>query len=102
VGNFSLIDIAERQWHYIAQLIDRIAGSECDEISPRREAMEQFERARASAARDTVWYKGGCDSWYLDKNGIPSSWPWSYSRFLEAMAEPDWEAFECVSRDSGV
>ena len=101
VGNFSLIDIAERQWHYIAQLIDRIARGECDEISPRREAMEEFESARVAAARDTVWYRGGCDSWYLDRNGIPSSWPWSYSRFLKAMAEPDWEAFECISRDRG-
>ena len=56
VGNFSLIDIAEHQWHYIAQLID--------------------------------------------KNGIPASWPWSYSHFVHDMNETDWQAFDCVKRQA--
>jgi cation diffusion facilitator CzcD-associated flavoprotein CzcO len=96
VGNFSLIDIAELQWHYIAQCIDKLSTHECDEISPLKESMLKFENERVAAARETVWYRGGCKSWYLDKNGIPSSWPWTYSRFAQAMSEPDWTAFECV------
>ena len=96
VGNFSLIDIAELQWHYIAQCIDKLTTHECDEISPLKESMREFENERVAAAKETVWYRGGCKSWYLDKNGIPSSWPWTYSRFAEAMSEPDWNAFEYV------
>tara|TARA_R110002072_G_scaffold109128_3_gene236177 strand:- start:15549 stop:17036 length:1488 start_codon:yes stop_codon:yes gene_type:complete len=98
VGNFSLIDIAEHQWDYIAQLIDKLADDECDEISPYLDSLLQFETERAAAAKETVWYKGGCSSWYLDKNGVPASWPWNYSRFVKEMTEPDWSAFECVKR----
>jgi len=93
VGNFSLIDIAEHQWHYISQLLDRLRNGDCLEISPLRESLERFETERVAAAKKTVWYTGGCRSWYLDSAGIPSSWPWNYSRFVREMSEPDWPAF---------
>lgn len=93
VGNFSLIDIAEHQWGYIEQLIDRIYTGECTEICPTPEAMAAFDEERVEAAKTTIWYTGGCQSWYLDAEGVPASWPWTYSRFVEEMAEPDWQAF---------
>jgi hypothetical protein len=58
--------------------------------------MERFEIARTEAAKQTVWFKGGCNSWYLDSRGIPASWPWTYSRFVEEMEAPRWEDFDCV------
>jgi len=94
VGNFSLIDIAEHQWGYISQLMDRLWARKCTEISATRSAMEMFDSARVEAAKKTVWYTGGCKSWYLDAEGIPASWPWNYSRFVAEMAEPQWDAFE--------
>ena len=93
VGNFSLIEIAEQQWHYIEQLLARLRRGECAEISPTTAAMEAFEAERSAAARTTVWYLGGCKSWYLDTEGIPASWPWNFSRFVAEMSEPKWEAF---------
>jgi len=93
VGNFSLIDIAERQWHYIDQLLQKLRSGECMEIAPTREATEEFNRNRVAAARKTVWYTGGCKSWYLDRQGIPASWPWSYTKFVEEMAAPKPEHF---------
>ncbi len=96
VGNFSLIDIAEHQWDYIAQCIARIRSGECREISPTHAALEGFEEERVVAAKTTIWYTGGCTSWYLDDDGIPSSWPWNYQRFVDKMKAPDWNAFECV------
>lgn len=98
VGNYSLIDIAEHQWNYIAQLIERLRRADCDEISPRLEAMRDFEAQRAEAAMKTVWYTGGCSSWYLGRDGVPSSWPWTYSRFVAEMSAPRWQDFECVKR----
>jgi cation diffusion facilitator CzcD-associated flavoprotein CzcO len=100
VGNFSLIDIAEHQWHYIDQLLARLRSGDADEICCTHEAMENFERARAEAAKKTVWYHGGCHSWYLDKQGIPASWPWTYSRFVSEMEAPDWEHYQCLSQVS--
>ncbi len=94
VGNFSLIDIAEHQWGYISQLMERIRSGECPEICPKTSAMEAFDKARVEAAKKTIWYTGGCQSWYLDAQGIPASWPWTYSRFVDEMREPDWEAFD--------
>lgn len=93
VGNFSLIDIAENQWIYIDQLMERLRRGECSAISPSHAATEAFEAERIEAARNTVWFKGGCSSWYLDKEGIPSSWPWNFERFVREMATPDWAAF---------
>jgi cation diffusion facilitator CzcD-associated flavoprotein CzcO len=93
VGNFPLIDIAEHQWHYIARLMERLRRGECSEISVSREALEKFETERIAAAKTTVWFTGGCRSWYLDAEGIPSSWPWDYQRFVAEMREPDWSAY---------
>jgi cation diffusion facilitator CzcD-associated flavoprotein CzcO len=94
VGNFPLIDIAEHQWHYIAQLIDKLRSGECRAICPTAEAMAAFERERIAAAKTTIWFRGGCNSWYLDAEGIPASWPWDYQRFVDKMETPDWSAFE--------
>ncbi|MBA6411905.1 NAD(P)/FAD-dependent oxidoreductase [Parahaliea sp. F7430] len=93
IGNFSLIDIAEHQWHYIEQLLARLRSGDCREIAPSHEVMNSYESKRVAAAKETVWFKGGCVSWYLDKNGIPASWPWNFSHFVELMSEPDWQAF---------
>lgn len=93
VGNFSLIDIAENQWIYIDQLLERLRRGDCDTVEPSHAATEAFEAERVEAAKQTVWFKGGCSSWYLDKEGIPSSWPWNFERFVSEMANPRWAAF---------
>jgi cation diffusion facilitator CzcD-associated flavoprotein CzcO len=93
VGNFSLIQVAELQFAYVMQLIDRLRSGECGEISATREALEEFETAREQAAVNTVWVTG-CRSWYLDDRGIPAVWPWSFERFRSEMRAPSAPAFE--------
>jgi cation diffusion facilitator CzcD-associated flavoprotein CzcO len=93
VGNFSLIEVAELQFGYIMQLVERLRVGECREISASRAAMEAHEAARTEAAQKTVWVTG-CRSWYLDDRGVPATWPWSFDRFREEMALPKQEAFE--------
>jgi len=93
VGNFSLIDVAERQWAYIAQLIERIGRGECREITPKRSALDEYDERRNAAARRTI-FGAGCTSWYLDAEGVPNTWPWSYQAFADAMARPDPAAFD--------
>jgi len=95
VGNFSLISIAELQFAYILQLIEKLDGAGCREVSVRRDATLAFEAQRTEAARSTIW-SSGCSSWYLDDRGIPSTWPWTYDRFCEEMAGPKLENFELV------
>ena len=93
VGNFSLINIAELQLGYILQLIDKLRAGECREISASRSAALDFEAARTQAAKKSIWATG-CKSWYLDKHGVPASWPWSRDRFEQEMAAPKFEAYE--------
>jgi cation diffusion facilitator CzcD-associated flavoprotein CzcO len=95
VGNFSLIDVAELQFDYIMQLIERLAGGEWREVSARREAADRFEADRVEAAKNTVWVTG-CRSWYLDDRGIPAVWPWSFDRFREEMGRPRLDDYELV------
>lgn len=97
VGNFSLIEIAEHQWNYISHFIEKIRSGEWSQISASTKALTDFEEQRIVAAKKTVWYLGGCQSWYLDSEGIPSSWPWSYTRFMEEMKRPNWNHYDCVS-----
>lgn len=94
VGNFSLIQVAELQFGYIMQLIDRLRSGEVKEICATRRAMEEFEAERVEAAKKTIWMTG-CHSWYLDDRGIPACWPWSFDRFRTAMQAPIPDAYEC-------
>ncbi len=95
VGNFSLIEVAEMQFAYIEQLLAELSNGTA-EISPNREVTLACEAERAAAAAKTVWMTG-CNSWYLDDRGIPATWPWPFDRFRDAMAKPNWEAFDLVS-----
>jgi cation diffusion facilitator CzcD-associated flavoprotein CzcO len=92
VGNFSLIEVAELQFAYVMQLIDRLRSGECREIEATVRAMEEFEAARVEATKHTIWVTG-CRSWYLDDRGVPASWPFSFDRFRDEMAQPLLEAF---------
>ena len=93
LGNFSLIDIAERQWGFIEQLIARLVSGEAKRIEIKTDAFAEQEAARVAAHRNTIW-SSGCNSYYLDRTGVPIVWPWPYERFREQTRTPDFAAFE--------
>lgn len=93
VGNFSLIDVVELQFGYIMQLIEQVRSGACCEVSVSRAAADRFDAERLEAAKTTIW-KSGCKSWYLDANGVPTAWPWTFDRFGEEMAKPRLDDFE--------
>jgi cation diffusion facilitator CzcD-associated flavoprotein CzcO len=86
VGNFSLIDIAEHQWRYFDQLVDLLRSGH-RAVSPTGAALADYEARRVERAKRTV-FASGCKSWYLDRNGVPQVWPWSWDYFTEVMAAP--------------
>ena len=92
IGNFSLIEIAERQMSYCMKLIAQVDQSGSGSVVPTAEATEAFEQERRDAAKNTIWMSG-CNSWYLDATGVPASWTFSYDRFVDEMAAPDMSAF---------
>ena len=93
VGNFALIDVAEKQWGYIEHLLDLLRAGKIHEIAARKEAAEDYESRRRETAKTTI-FGTGCRSWYLDKDGIPLIWPWSYQLFIEEMVKPRLEDYE--------
>ncbi|WP_235015415.1 hypothetical protein [Oceanicoccus sp. KOV_DT_Chl] len=54
--------------------------------------MDAFDQKRIAAAKKTI-FGSGCNSWYLDSEGIPATWPWNLERFEQVMATPDFDAF---------
>jgi hypothetical protein len=92
VGNFSLIDIAEQQLHYIWHFLEKLQRGAYRQVEPTTEAMARFEVERIAAARKTV-FGAGCTSWYLDAEGVPATWPWTRTRFCEEMRGPREEAY---------
>lgn len=95
VGNFPLIEVAELQMNYIAQLLDLLREGRCQALSPSERATDAFETARVEAAQNTVWTTG-CASWYLDDRGVPATWPWTIAEFYAALAKPDLSAFDLI------
>lgn len=93
IGNLSLIEVAESQLGYILQLVELLRSGERKEIAVTEEAAKAFEDERVAAARGTIW-ASGCNSWYLDQNGVPATWTFSYDRFIEETSAPKLEAFE--------
>ena len=93
VGNFSLIQVAELQFAYIMQLVDRIVAGEATEVAATQEATDRFDADRTEAAKNTVWVTG-CRSWYLDDRGVPAAWPWGWDRFVSEMQTPKLVDFE--------
>ena len=94
VGNFSLIDVAEHQFGYILQIVERLRRGDAREICASEQATRILEAERVEAARNTVWVTG-CRSWYLDDRGVPAAWPWNVQRFREEMEAPDFTAYDC-------
>ena len=92
-GNFSAIETSEFQANYVMQLIDGVIRGDYREVSASPEALRRFEAERQEAGKKTVWVTG-CDSWYLDKKGVPTSWTFSYDRFVEEMTAPRMADFE--------
>lgn len=93
VGNFSLIQVAEFQLDYILQLVDHLRDGSLSEIRVKQDVAIAYEQQRVEAAKRSIW-STGCNSWYLDAQGVPASWPWTFARFAETMASPRLEAFE--------
>ena len=93
VGNFSLIEVAELQFAYILQLVEEVRSGSCTGICASHEAMEHFDVERREAATSTIW-ASGCKSWYLDDDGLPTAWPWTFDRFREEMSQPRLADFE--------
>ncbi|MFT5696400.1 MAG: cation diffusion facilitator CzcD-associated flavoprotein CzcO [Myxococcota bacterium] len=92
IGNFSLVEVAEMQFNYIMQLIEKVRGGEVRELEAEQAATDIFNAEAVEATKGTIWVTG-CRSWYLNDDGIPAAWPWTLGRFRKEMAKPEMKDF---------
>lgn len=96
VGNLSLTTISEHQADYVIAMLDKMKTEGLSAIAARESAFENYNAAMAEAIKGTVWWTGGCDSWYFDDSGTPNIYPWLPTRYLKDMRHPDFDEYELV------
>ena len=92
VGNYPLIEVAELQMDYVLQLIDRLRDG-AGELAPSELSTSRYDDERITASKQTIWATG-CNSWYIDADGVPAAWPWQIEKFYEEMSKPRFEDYE--------
>lgn len=94
VGNISLVRVSELQAGWIMQCIDKIAA-EGVTLTPRQDKTDEMIESFRQQARTTIWFKGGCSSWYLDAEGVPGIYPFPSDKFRDDVtAGPRFGDFE--------
>jgi cation diffusion facilitator CzcD-associated flavoprotein CzcO len=88
VGNLALTFVAESQADYILRWIRGWRRGEFDTVEPLESATDDFNARLRAAMPDTVWTTG-CDSWYLNKDGIPEVWPFTPAAHRAMLASTD-------------
>lgn len=102
VGNFSIMSCAEEQSGHIIRLIGEFCRANARALEATPEAEDRFVAEMASGLPDTVWVRGGCQSWYLNQRGGVDFWTLSIDRFVDRMREdPDLSKFRISYADDG-
>lgn len=93
--------VSECQIDYLIAGLDLMKAQGLAALVPREEAFAAYNRRMNAAVQRTVWFTGGCQSWYLDKDGIPNVYPWRPSRYRREMLNPDFSEFHQVKDPAG-
>ena len=90
--NFSVIEVAEWQIAFLMQLVRIILQGDARSVQVSRESAREFNDGLKSALPGTIW-TSGCQSYYLDRNGIPNVWPDTVASYRESMRAPVMDEF---------
>jgi hypothetical protein len=93
VGNLALTTVAESQASHIVRWIERWRRGEFDSVEPTSAATDTFNAELRAAMPKTVWTTG-CNSWYLNKAGVPEVWPFTPAKHRDMLANPDPAQYE--------
>lgn len=84
IGNYSVISMSEIQADYCIKLIKLWQTNQLKEIEVKPEAVVEWRSMLKSKMSHTVW-ASGCQSWYLDKDGDPLTWPDKWKNWVTMM-----------------
>lgn len=86
IGNYSVIAMSEIQADYCMELVKLWQDGKLREIEAKPEAVQGWMAMLKSKMGHTVW-ASGCQSWYLDKDGDPLTWPDSWKNWVALMRD---------------
>ncbi|MEP5569139.1 MAG: NAD(P)/FAD-dependent oxidoreductase [Halioglobus sp.] len=87
IGNYSVIAMSEVQSTYILKLIDLWKQGKLPAVEATQEAKTSFNAYLRAGMSKTAWV-GGCQSWYLDGDGDPAMWPYSWDQWVSEHEAP--------------
>ncbi|GAA4304496.1 cation diffusion facilitator CzcD-associated flavoprotein CzcO [Actinomadura luteofluorescens] len=100
LGHNSMIFIIEAQVRYVLQCLAMLDGAGGTAISVKPSAQDRFNRWVRRRSEGAVWVAGGCDSWYLDRDGVNrAAWPASTLAFWLRTRRLDPGDFHIERRD---
>ncbi|GAA2255161.1 NAD(P)/FAD-dependent oxidoreductase [Actinomadura luteofluorescens] len=100
LGHNSMIFIIEAQVRYVLQCLAMLDGAGGTAISVKPSAQDRFNRWVQRRSEGAVWVAGGCDSWYLDRDGVNrAAWPASTLAFWLRTRRLDPGDFHIERRD---
>jgi cation diffusion facilitator CzcD-associated flavoprotein CzcO len=86
LGHTSIVFMIESQIAYVLGALRTMRRRGARTLEVRREAQAAYNADIDEMTKDTVWVSGGCQSYYLDRNGHNSTlWPtytWPFRRRL--------------------
>ena len=56
------------------------------------QAKQRYNAYLREGMSNTVWV-GGCQSWYLDGDGDPAMWPYSWNQWVKEHEQPQLDDF---------
>ena len=78
--------IMEAQLTYIIDALKQAIEQDIQTIEPNPEITKAFNEKVQAALQSTVWNQGGCQSYFIDRNGRNSTaWPWTTFKLREKM-----------------
>jgi cation diffusion facilitator CzcD-associated flavoprotein CzcO len=76
LGHNSVVFMIEVQIQHVLSCLRLLQEKGADALEPKPEALRAFNDRMHRRLRRAVWNEGGCQSWYLDENGINRTlWP---------------------------
>jgi cation diffusion facilitator CzcD-associated flavoprotein CzcO len=98
LGNSSMILMIESQLNYLADYVrqlDVLGGRAA--LDARPAAVDAWNHRVQERMKRTVWATGGCNSWYLDDNGVNTTvWPGTTTEFRAATRHVDLAEYDLI------
>ncbi|KAI9257178.1 hypothetical protein BDA99DRAFT_132697 [Phascolomyces articulosus] len=86
LGHNSVLTMTETQVNYIVQGLKKMIKKGITAIDPTKEAQDKFVAQLKADLDTTVWKRGGCNSWYVNKEGdVTANWSSTVMRFKQKL-----------------